>query len=78
MSKPNFQTNPKVQQIFEDLEKYRNFCVEYGYKFDEASLYDMKQYSFQQFNKFMQSKNFKDQWADDARKMNEVVTFDDA
>ncbi len=78
MSKYVHTTNPKVQQIFEDLEKYREFCVDYGYKFDESTLYDMKHYAFQQYNKFIQHKNFKDQWMDDARKMNEQVTFDDA
>lgn len=76
MSKPNVQSNPKVNQIFDDLEKYREFCVDYGYKFDEATLYDMRSYAFQQYTKYIGNKNFKNQWADDARKMN-PITFDD-
>lgn len=75
MAKYQHQSNPRVRQIFDDLEKYREFCVDYGYKFDEATLYDMRNYVYQQFSKFSSHKNFKDQWADDARKMN-TVTFD--
>ena len=77
MAKNQNQSNPKVQQIFEDLENYRDFCVSYGYKFDESTLYDMRHYAYQQFTKFVGHKNFKDQWADDARKMNAIV-FEDA
>ena len=73
MTKVTQTTNPKVHQIFDDLEKYQEFCVEYGYKFDESTLYDMRSYAFQQFSKFLSHKNFKDQWADDTRKMNAVV-----
>lgn len=73
MSKQQHQSNPKVHQIFDDLEKYRQFCIDYGYKIDESTLYDMRSYAYQQFTKFVGYKNFKDQWADDARKMNAIV-----
>jgi hypothetical protein len=69
MAKPTFQSNPRVRQIFNDLELYQEFCADYGYKFDESSLYDMRNYAFQQFSKYSAGKNFKDQWADDARKL---------
>jgi hypothetical protein len=75
MAKAQLQSNPKVTQIFDDLDKYREFCAGHGYKFDESTLYDMRSYAFQQFTKFIAHKNFKDQWADDARKMN-AVQFD--
>jgi hypothetical protein len=75
MAKVQHQSNPKVNQIFEDLEKYLDFCVTYGYKFDESTLYDMKNYVFQQFSKFVGHKNFKDQWADDARRFENQVVF---
>lgn len=68
-----FSTN---HQLFEDLEKYKEFCADYGYKFDESNLYDMRNYSYQQFCKFITHKNFKDQWADDARKMIAIEDFD--
>lgn len=76
MAKHSFQPNPKVKQIFDDLDKYRQFCVDWGYKFDEAALYDMRNYSFQQYSKFVAHKNFKDGWADDAKKAN-PYTFED-
>ena len=31
---------PEVRNIFEDLEVYRQFCVDYGYTFDERHLYN--------------------------------------
>jgi hypothetical protein len=68
MAKPTFAPNPKVRQIFNDLELYQEFCADAGYKYDEATLYDMRSYVFQQFSKYMSGKNFKDQWAVDAYK----------
>ena len=67
MAKPTFQPNPRVRQIFEDLEKYRDFCVEYGYVFDEAHLYDMKQFSYRQHTKQLAGKQPKNNWLDNAR-----------
>lgn len=69
MAKPNIQANPKVRQIFNDLELYLEFCRDWGYRFDESTLYDMKSYAFQQFSKYSAGKNFKDQWSEDARKL---------
>jgi hypothetical protein len=76
MAKPQVQSNPKVNQIFSDLEKYLEFCVTYGYKFDESTLYDMKSYAYQQYTKFIGFKNFKDQWLEDSKKMESIVFTD--
>lgn len=62
MAKPTFQSNPRVHQIFDDLEKYKEFCVDYGYKFDEASLYDMRSYAYRQHTKQLAGKPAKDSW----------------
>lgn len=67
MAKINYQPNPRVQQIFDDLEKYLEFCKDYGYKYDEATLYDMRNYTYRQFNKFQSNKIAKDQWAEDTK-----------
>jgi len=64
MAKLNFQPNPKVRQIFEDLEKYKEFCVDFGYKFDEATLYDMRNFVYRQHSKNLTGKWAKDGWAD--------------
>jgi hypothetical protein len=68
MAKNTFQPNHRVRQIFEDLEKYLEFCVDYGYKYDESTLYDMRSYVFRQFNKYMTGKPAKNSWDEDARR----------
>jgi hypothetical protein len=64
MAKHNFQPNPRVRQIFEDLEAYLEFCQDFGYKFDESSLYDMRSYVYRQHTKQLTGKWPKDQWAE--------------
>ena len=54
--------NPRTLQVHDDLEKYKAFCISHGYKFDEANLYNMRTYPFQQYNKFRNGKNCKNQW----------------
>ena len=56
MAKQHYQSNPLVNQIFEDLEKYLDFCQSYGYKFDEADLYSNKSYIYRQFTKYLTGK----------------------
>jgi hypothetical protein len=58
----------QLNKIFEDLENFRDFCVQYGYRFDEANLYNMRQYSFQQFMKYASGKYPKNMWLEDAKK----------
>ena len=62
MAKPEIKSNPRVNQIFEDLEKYKEFCVDFGYKFDEATLYDMRSFAFRQHQKNLAGKPAKDNW----------------
>ena len=67
MKKYNFQPNPKLHQIFDDLEKYKEFCVDYGYVYDEAHLYDMKQFSYRQHTKQLAGKHPKNNWIEDSK-----------
>ena len=67
MAKQQQQSNPRVQQLFEDLEGYLMFCQDYGYKYDESTLYDMRSFAYRQFTKACTGKWAKDQWAEDAR-----------
>lgn len=62
MAKLNFQPNSKVRQIFEDLEKYHEFCVDYGYVFDEKTLYDMRSFAYRQHQKQLAGKQPKSNW----------------
>lgn len=65
MAKPSIKHNPKVNQIFEDLEQYLGFCRAYGYRYNEADLYNWKSYAYQQYNKSLQGKHVKDMWIQD-------------
>ena len=69
MGKPSFKPNPRLTQIFEDLEKYNNFCRDYGYRYNEADLYNFKSYAYQQFNKYKQGKSAKNMWHEDLSKL---------
>ena len=61
----------RVTQIFEDLDKYRNFCREHGYRFDEADLYSQRSYVYRQYQKFTSGKSVKNQWEVDLVKFKE-------
>jgi hypothetical protein len=64
----------QLNKIFEDLENFREFCVNYGYRFDESNLYNMRSYAFQQYMKFASGKNAKNMWTEDAKKFNATVS----
>jgi hypothetical protein len=68
MAKTNFKSNTRVNQLFEDLEKYLEFCIDYGYRYNEIDLYNWKSYAFQQFNKHTQGKYAKNMWDEDLRR----------
>ena len=36
MAKPIIKHNPRTEQTLDDLDQYREFCVDYGYKFNES------------------------------------------
>lgn len=63
------RTNPRVAAIFDDLERYLDFCRDFGYRYDEADLYNWKSYAFQQFSKYCQGKTAKDMWSVDSKKL---------
>jgi len=68
MGKPTFKPNPRVTAIFDDLEQFQTFCQDFGYRFNEADLYNWKSYAYQQFNKHLQGKFAKDMWSIDNRR----------
>ncbi len=67
----NNTTKNQINQIFNDLDKYRNFCREYGYRFNEADLYNQKNYIYRQFQKFIAGKPVKNQWELDLNRFKE-------
>ena len=68
MAKPIIRPNARVQAIFEDLEQYLRFCQDFGYRYNEADLYNWRSYAYQQFNKHVQGKFAKDMWSQDSRR----------
>lgn len=54
-------------QLFNDLEKYLQFCADYGYKYDESTLYDQRNNAYRQYTKYIAGKNFRDCWEEDAK-----------
>jgi hypothetical protein len=68
MAKIAIKPNPRVTEIFEDLDHYRDFCVDYGYRYNEADLYNFRSYAWQQYAKYSANKNAKNMWREDARR----------
>jgi hypothetical protein len=68
MGKPQHRPNPRVLAILDDLDRFLDFCIEYGYRYREEDLYNFKSYAWQQYNKFTQGKNAKNMWDEDARR----------
>jgi hypothetical protein len=68
MAKITYKSNPRVIEIQDDLEKLLEFCQDYGYRYNEADLYNFKSYAWQQYNKYSQGKNAKNMWDEDTRR----------
>lgn len=68
MSKPQIKPNARAQQCLEDLDKFREFVVDYGYRFNEADMYNFKSYAWQQYSKFTSGKFAKNMWDEDLRR----------
>lgn len=68
MAKIQLKSNPRVTEIFDELEKFQEFCQDYGYRYDESDLGNFKSYAWQQYSKYSQGKNAKNMWNEDARR----------
>jgi hypothetical protein len=73
MAKPQIQPNSRTTQVLNDLDRFREFVVDYGYKFNEADLYNFKSYAWQQYSKFVAGKTAKNMWDEDARRLGRLV-----
>ena len=68
MGKREYRPNPRALAIMEDLDNFREFCVDYGYRYNEGDLYNFKSYAWQQYNKYIQGKNAKNMWVEDSKR----------
>ena len=57
---------PEVKKIFSDLEEYREFCVEYGYVFNEAHLYNERS-PWGDMQRRKKGKSVRNNWRNDSR-----------
>lgn len=57
-------------QLFDDLDRYHQFCVEYGYPYNPATVYDPRVVASRQFTKWMQGKDARNNWVEDAKAFN--------
>ena len=73
MAKVAAKSNPKVNELFDELDKLREFCVDFGYRFNEADLHNFKSYAWQQYSKFAQGKNAKNMWIEDGRRLGRLI-----
>ncbi len=62
MAKVAIRPNARTQQVWEDLDRFQEFCRDFGYRYNEADLYNFKSYAIQQFNKHAQRKADKGLW----------------
>lgn len=69
MGKFTYKPSAKALSVGDDLNKFLEFCVEYGYSFNENNVYNFKSYAWQQYNKFVQGKKAKNMWEEDARRL---------
>ena len=53
---------PEVNQIYEDLEQLKEFCVAYGHPYDEKNLYNNHSVVFQDFMRWKEGKHVRNQW----------------
>lgn len=58
--------NKTVARIFEELDLYRKFCVEYGYVFNERDLGRRNSFSYSQFERSRRGDSVIDNWANDS------------
>ena len=71
MIRSDIKSDSRITQIFNDLDNYRLFCRDYGYRFNEQELYNHKSYVYRQYQRYITGKPEKNQWEIDAVRLNE-------
>ena len=72
MGKTTIRSIHVVNEIFSELDRFKEFCQEYGYRYNEADLRNFKSYAWQQYSKYSQGKYAKNMWQEDARRFSGV------
>jgi hypothetical protein len=58
---------PEINKIFDELEYYREFCVEFGYVFHEEDLLNFKS-PYAQFDRYRRGQRVTNMWKEDAKR----------
>ena len=66
----SYQQNTKatVDAIFDQLDQYREFCVNYGYSYNPAHLNKENNGTFKEFVKLQRGREPRNRWTEDAKK----------
>ena len=58
--------NKKINQVFNELDDYRDFCRDYGYTFDEKDLY-RRNSPYAQYERARRGDPVINHWVEDAK-----------
>jgi len=67
--KSNMIKNRNVARVFDELDAYREFCVEYGHVFNESDLYK-RNTVYGQFERIRRGDRVINNWTEDANYAN--------
>jgi hypothetical protein len=59
--------NQNVNRVFNDLENFKVFCVEYGFVFNEADLYKRNAHAYLQYERARRGEKIPNNWDIDER-----------
>lgn len=57
----------EINKVFDDLDVYRSFCVEFGHVFNERDLYNLRSHSFTQYERYRKGQRVTNNWKEDRR-----------
>ena len=57
----------QVKKIFDDLDAYRQFCVEFGYVFNEKHLYNVKS-PYGSYERYRRGQRITNNWREDKKR----------
>jgi hypothetical protein len=70
----NMIKNRIVARVFEELDAYREFCVEYGHVFNEKDLYK-RNTPYGQFERAKRGDKVTNNWAEDANRNARPINY---
>lgn len=66
----------EVSTIFDDLDSYRQFCVQFGRVFNEQALYNQRDNNWRDYLQFKEGNRIRNHWNYDRSQMNKRLNGD--